>query len=298
MKLAGTDLRLLKVFDAVVRHHGFAAAQAELNVSQSTISNHISVLEERLGATLCQRGRGGFSLTEKGKIVFAATERLFGAMAEFDVDVTAIKGKLVGELKIGVVDCLVSDPENTLSAAISRFKTRPNDVLMTVKQLSPQELQEHVLAGEFDIGIGSFPHKIDGLSYEPLYQEQHGLFCGSTHPLFDLSDESVSLDELQHQEFVGRHYWRDSLHHSFGFNRITASVYQIEPQLMLILSGKYIGFLPLHYASSWVDAGHLRQLFGRRIGYSCSFDLIIKKGFQKTSLVETFLEDMRASQQS
>lgn len=33
MQLAGTDLRVLRVFDAVVRHGGFAAAQAELNVS-------------------------------------------------------------------------------------------------------------------------------------------------------------------------------------------------------------------------------------------------------------------------
>ena len=38
MQLAGTDLRVLRVFDAVVRHGGFAAAQAELNVSQPTIS--------------------------------------------------------------------------------------------------------------------------------------------------------------------------------------------------------------------------------------------------------------------
>ena len=34
MQLAGTDLRVLRVFDAVVRHGGVAAAQAELNVSQ------------------------------------------------------------------------------------------------------------------------------------------------------------------------------------------------------------------------------------------------------------------------
>ena len=31
------DLRLLRVFDAVVRSGGFSAAQAELNVGQSTI---------------------------------------------------------------------------------------------------------------------------------------------------------------------------------------------------------------------------------------------------------------------
>jgi len=62
MRLSGTDFRLLKVFDAVVRHGGFAAAQTELNVGLSTISNHITALEQRLGFSLCQRGRGGFKL--------------------------------------------------------------------------------------------------------------------------------------------------------------------------------------------------------------------------------------------
>ena len=76
MKVAGTDLRVLRVFDAVVRHGGFAAAQAELNINQSTISNHITALEERLGVKLCQRGRSGFRLTEKGEIVVEAIERL------------------------------------------------------------------------------------------------------------------------------------------------------------------------------------------------------------------------------
>ena len=46
--LADVDLRRLRVFDAVVRNKGFAAAQNELNVSQATISIQIAELEERL----------------------------------------------------------------------------------------------------------------------------------------------------------------------------------------------------------------------------------------------------------
>lgn len=39
MHISGSDFRLLQVFASVVRHGGFAAAEEELNVSQSTISN-------------------------------------------------------------------------------------------------------------------------------------------------------------------------------------------------------------------------------------------------------------------
>ena len=77
------DLRLLRVFRAVVDCGGFAAAELELNINRSTISRHIKDLEIRLGVTLCRRGRGGFSLTSEGETVYASALKMMGAMEEF-----------------------------------------------------------------------------------------------------------------------------------------------------------------------------------------------------------------------
>src|SRR5450432_1060626 len=63
--LSEGDIRLLRVFAKVVEAGGFSAAQIELNVSQSTISTHMTALEQRLRVRLCERGRSGFRLTEK-----------------------------------------------------------------------------------------------------------------------------------------------------------------------------------------------------------------------------------------
>ncbi|STW27765.1 transcriptional regulator GbuR [Klebsiella michiganensis] len=54
------NLRLLHVFITVAKYQGFANAQQELNLTVSAISNYMSELEEKLGITLCRRGRGGF----------------------------------------------------------------------------------------------------------------------------------------------------------------------------------------------------------------------------------------------
>ncbi|HLB81274.1 MAG TPA: LysR family transcriptional regulator, partial [Dongiaceae bacterium] len=62
-KLNDIDVKLLRVFAAIVEAGGFAAAQAQLNVSPSRISTQIADLEARLGMRLCQRGRVGFRLT-------------------------------------------------------------------------------------------------------------------------------------------------------------------------------------------------------------------------------------------
>jgi LysR family transcriptional regulator, transcriptional activator for bauABCD operon len=65
-QLAETDLRLLRVFHTVAEKGGFTAAEVTLGKSKSAISADVSALESRLGVTLCQRGRGGFSLTSEG----------------------------------------------------------------------------------------------------------------------------------------------------------------------------------------------------------------------------------------
>jgi DNA-binding transcriptional LysR family regulator len=84
------DLRLLRIFAIVVKCAGFTAAQAELNMSQSNISTHISSLEKRLGYRICERGKGGFRLTEKGQRILKASAALFGAVDAFR-DETSIK---------------------------------------------------------------------------------------------------------------------------------------------------------------------------------------------------------------
>ena len=63
IQLYDVDLKLLRVFETIVKCGGFSAAQAALNVGQSTISEQMTQLEARLGVKLCQRGRSGFRLT-------------------------------------------------------------------------------------------------------------------------------------------------------------------------------------------------------------------------------------------
>ena len=59
--LLDLDLKLLRIFQMVVRHNGFSAAQDTLGMTQATISSHMKLLEERLGVRLCARGRAASS---------------------------------------------------------------------------------------------------------------------------------------------------------------------------------------------------------------------------------------------
>jgi DNA-binding transcriptional LysR family regulator len=80
-----------------------------LGISRSAISQHMNDLEGRLGFSLCQRGRGGFSLTEEGKEIYQAGLTLLTALETFKSDVNALHHTIKGELNIGItVDILPS----------------------------------------------------------------------------------------------------------------------------------------------------------------------------------------------
>jgi LysR family glycine cleavage system transcriptional activator len=75
-------LRLLTVFDTVVRRGGIRQASVELNVSQPAVSQSLRQLEDHLGARLLDRSTRPAALTEAGRLLHRATVEGLGRIAE------------------------------------------------------------------------------------------------------------------------------------------------------------------------------------------------------------------------
>ncbi|WP_162955898.1 LysR family transcriptional regulator, partial [Pseudomonas aeruginosa] len=161
------DLRLLRIFACVVKCGGFTAAQAELNMSQSNISMHIASLEKRLGYRLCERGKGGFRLTAKGRRVLEASRTMFDAIGLFRDQAQALSGRLVGELYLGLADNLATLPQARFGDALARFQRRDQDVQLNLFVNSPTELELAVIEGELDLAISYFSRSRPSLEYRP-----------------------------------------------------------------------------------------------------------------------------------
>ena len=269
MSQALPDLKLLRIFTAVVRYQGFAAAQQELNLSTSAISTYMSQLETQLGISLCHRGRGGFSLTSKGELFHQETLRLLGELEGFERYSAALKGELRGTLNLGVLDSTVSDPALPLAEVIGAYSQEHPGVHLHLSVASPYELQLAVLDNRLDLAIGAFSTRMNGLLYQPLYREQHWLYCSERHPLF--TERRIPQEVIAQQRMVGRGYWSQAELARHGFKHSAATVESMEAQLILVLSGAYIGYLPEHYAQPWVDQGRLRVLLPATFGYQAPF---------------------------
>ena len=278
MKITGSDIHLLSVFDSVVRNRGFSAAQVELGLSQPTISNHITALEERLGVKLCQRGRRGFLLTEKGQMVHQLGVRLLENLDEHSAHLAALKGNLVGKLKIAVVDAVTTDRNFLMPQAIRDFTEKAPAVRIELSISDPQSIMTSVLDGGCHIGIGSFENIVNGLASVDLYEEKHALYCADSHPLFGMPDESIDEAELRKHPRTHRGYWSQQRQKSFNPSDMDRFVLEIEAQLMLVLSGAYLGLLPEHVAKSFVDDERLRRLPYFRDDYACTMQMINRSG--------------------
>ncbi len=278
MKISGADLHLLSVFDSVVRNGGFSAAQAELGLSQPTISNHITALETRLGVILCQRGRRGFQLTEKGLQVHEVAVDLLRRIDQHSMSLTALKGSLVGQLKIAVVDCVASDPAFRLPEVVHKITEEAPGIRIEIEVEKPGAILRRLAEGDIHAGIGSFDNKIKGLSYTNLYEESHSVYCGKAHPLFSTPDEGITQLEMDKCNWVHRGYWSRERKKSQQVIEADRIVDQIEAQLMFILSGSYIGLLPDHAVSPYLLADRLRKLPPHEDNFDCTMQLVYRSG--------------------
>jgi LysR family transcriptional regulator, transcriptional activator for bauABCD operon len=294
-KLANPDLGLLKVFLTVVRSGGFSAARTELNVSQPTISTKMSELEARLGMRLCERGRGGFRLTAEGQRVYEASLNLFQSLESFRAEIGTVRGRLVGDLHIGVADATVTNPNLKLNDAISRFRDNAPDVHLHLHVGSALELELGLVENRLHAVIGPLQRRRPELTYAPVLVEEQALYCGRNHPLFSRAPERITLSELATVAFARRGYlahWQAPLGVQFN---ATATTVHMEATTRLILSGTHIGYLPVHHADIWVKARDLRPILPKLLSYDSPFYLATRRS-PASGALSRFLKDFQATQ--
>jgi DNA-binding transcriptional LysR family regulator len=290
-QVSDTEIRLLRIFKAVVECGGLAAAELELNIGLSTVSRHLKDLEERLGLVLCRRGRAGFELTPDGQRVYDGALRLLAALDAFRTDVRDLHEELVGTLTIGLFDKTVTNPKAHIGQAIRDFRRTAPEVLLDVKVGTLNEIESGLIDGRLQVGIVPDHRRSDSLAYIELFGETMYLYCGQQHPLFGTRHQDLTWKELQDYDYVGLGFHSPNMEASHRFRlRRQATVNDQEAILALILSGCYIGFLPDHYAASFLREGLIQRVEHPECMYELRFVAITRRSPRPPRLSTTFVE--------
>ncbi len=264
--LRDVDIKRLRIFMTIVERGGFTQAQDELNLSASTISVRMSELENRLGLRLCHRGRSGFEMTPEGEEVYRACQILLMAHENFISSVGGAKGTISGELRVGIIDNLIFDPNLSFNKALSSFHDQTTGLEISLYTMTPNELEKAVLEQKLHLAIGVFYHRTPGLQYYSLFHEKLVLYCGANHPLYDVSESRISVEHLLQSKYIERTYGH-TLNHLNKPLHLKASAFSssLEATAILIQTGKYIGLLPQYYALRWSDQGLMKPLLADEI---------------------------------
>jgi DNA-binding transcriptional LysR family regulator len=153
-----------------------------LHTSQPGVSRQVRDLEDELGVDIFVRqGKRLTAMTPAGHAVLAICERLLG-----EVDSLKRVGREFSDADRGelVIAATHMQARYALPPVVKAFVKQYPDVRLSLRQGTPRELAEMVLAGQADLAIATetldrFPELVT----EPLYRWHHCVIVPKAHPL-------------------------------------------------------------------------------------------------------------------
>ncbi|OGA54658.1 MAG: transcriptional regulator CysB [Betaproteobacteria bacterium RIFCSPLOWO2_12_FULL_62_13] len=166
-------------------------AAAALYTSQPGISKQIRLLEEELGVEILVRnGKRVVDVTEPGRIILNIAERILR-----DTENLKQVGREFGAEDSGALAIATTHTQAryALPPVIQRFIQRYPKVRLSLREGSPQQISELMLAGEADIAIITEAYEqFEDLVTLPCYQWNRCVITPLKHPL--LKERQLTLD--------------------------------------------------------------------------------------------------------
>jgi DNA-binding transcriptional LysR family regulator len=187
----------LKIFCDVVERRSFSRAADENGISQSSASQVVQAIEQRLGVTLLDRSTRPFGLTPEGERFYDGCRDLVRRFEQLEEEVRTLHD---AEARSLVVASIYSVGLHHMSAFMQRFSAEHPRAQVRLEYLHPHRVCEVVESGDADLGIVSYPKETDALVNIPWRSEPMVVVC---HPHHRLSREkAVPLKSIAGESFV------------------------------------------------------------------------------------------------
>jgi len=248
-------------------------------------------LEERLGLTLCRRGRAGFALTPEGHRIYEATLQLLGGVEGFLGQVDDIHGRLAGTLDVALFDKTVGNPQSRIPEAIGVLHDQAPQLHLRLHVASIQAIERGLMEGRWQVGVLPSAPSSGALDSARLFGERMQLYCAPGHPLHGADHGALDWGSLGAHAFAGLGYQSPNmaLSHQAGLQR-QATGFDQEAIAMLVRSGRYLGFLPDHYAQAMQDQGLLQAVAPHRFFYLCDFFAVWRNAVAPGRAARVFID--------
>ncbi len=196
-------VRALKTFLVLVETGNFSKTAEKLDITQGTVSNHITSLENYFGAELFYKGeraREGEKLTQAGITVLEFAREIIAILNQTRDEVNRIKGAVTGTLRIATSTI---PGEHVLPKFIARFKAKHPTVEFEVDLSDSGKSLEKLIAKEIDLAaVGSLIGYEGDVETFQIAEEQLVVIVPPEHEL--ASKESIDPNVLVDFQLITR----------------------------------------------------------------------------------------------
>lgn len=162
------NIRQLETFVTVADYKSFTRASEVLYLTQPTVSNHISSLEEELDTILFIRDRRNISLTKSGEIFYNHAQNIlatYNLMTEDLITVNSLKGQL--KIKSSSIPRV-----HLLPKILSGFSEEYPEINFSITNQDSRAVIDSVHIGETDFGFVGSIEEADGLEYLEVMKDE------------------------------------------------------------------------------------------------------------------------------
>ena len=187
-------LRQMRYLIALEETQHFREAAESCGISQPSLSVQIKTLEETLGLTLVERGRGPVRLTLAGReVTRRAREILDATQGILDLSVTLTSG-LGGTIRLGTSATL---GPYLMPHVVGELRSRHPDLRLYIREAAPRALLRELIEGSHDLILTQLPVSGSTLSITRLFREPLYLALPTDHPLAakDMTEDSDIADQ-------------------------------------------------------------------------------------------------------
>ena len=175
------QLKSLKLFCDVVRRRSFSRAADENGISQSSASQVVHQLEERLGVQLLDRSKRPFVLTAEGERYYDGCRQLVKQYAKLVDEVCSLHDvNRTGRLQVASI---YSVGLAHMSAFMRKFSSAYPEVAGTPRVPPPRPGVRSGRKWRSRLGIGQLPRRITHAACNRLAQRAAGCRLSSGTPI-------------------------------------------------------------------------------------------------------------------
>jgi DNA-binding transcriptional LysR family regulator len=191
------DLHQLRVFQAAVKTGGFTRASEQLHLSQSTVSQHIKMLEEELGCPLFLRVGKHVQVTEAGRVLLQYAETIFRDLKNAEMAVREMNALKRGTVRLGVGPTTLT---YRLPHVLGDYSRRFPDIELIVLAGTTEFLLDALRSQHLDLAVVMRTAPQPGIAVTPLGHEEMIIVVNRDHPL--ARQKTVEPEDLASLRFI------------------------------------------------------------------------------------------------